>query len=71
MSSGPARIYGLEAPRIAVGAGANLVLLDTEASWKVKEEGFHSRSANSWLLGATLKGRVRATVAAGRLVHEA
>jgi dihydroorotase len=71
LSAGPARAYGLERPRIAVGAPANLVLLDTNASWKVAEAGFRSRSANSWLLGKTLKGKVRLTVAAGRVVHEA
>jgi dihydroorotase len=71
MSAGPAAIYGLEPPRIAVGARANLVLLDPEASWRVQEDAFRSRSANSWLLGETLRGRVRATVAAGRLVYEA
>ena len=51
MSAGPARAYGLEAPRIAVGAPANLALLDTAASWRVEEGGFRSRSVNSWLLG--------------------
>ena len=71
MSAGPARAYGLEPPKLAVGAPANLVLLDPRASWRVDESTFRSRSANSWLLGRTLKGRVRATVAAGRLVHEA
>jgi dihydroorotase len=71
MSAGPARIYGVEPPRIAVGATANLVLLDTEGSWRVEEDGFRSRSVNSWLLGETLRGRVRATLAAGRLVYEA
>ena len=30
MSAGPARIFGLDPPRIAVGAPANLVLLDPE-----------------------------------------
>jgi dihydroorotase len=70
MSSGPARSYGLERPRIAVGAPANLVLLDTAATWRVEEGGFRSRSANSWLLGQTLKGLVRLTVAAGKVVHE-
>jgi dihydroorotase len=70
MSAGPARVYGLERPRIAVGAPANLVLLDTAATWGVEESGFRSRSANSWLLGQTLKGRVRMTVAAGKVVHE-
>jgi dihydroorotase len=70
MSAGPARAFGLEPPRIAVGAPANLVLLDTESAWRVTEDGFRSRSANSWLLGQTLKGRVRMTVAAGRVVFE-
>jgi dihydroorotase len=70
MSAGPARAYGLETPRITVGAPANLVLLDTQASWQVAEDGFRSRSKNSWLIGEKLRGRVRATVAAGRLVHE-
>jgi dihydroorotase len=70
MSTGPAQAYGLERPRIAVGEPANLVLLDTAAEWKVEEAGFRSRSANSWLLGHTLKGQVRLTVAAGRVVHE-
>jgi dihydroorotase len=66
MSAGPARAYGLEPPRIAPGAPANLVLLNTEQTWRVQEDGFRSRSANSWLLGQTLRGQVRLTVAAGR-----
>jgi dihydroorotase len=70
MSAGPARIYGLEAPRIEPGAEANLVLIDTGARWRVTEDGFRSRSANSWLLGQELTGSVRLTVAAGRIVHE-
>ena len=71
MSAGPARIYGLEPPRIAVGAPANLVVLDLEATWCVAEDEFRSRSANSWLLGATLKGKVVQTVADGKLVYGA
>jgi dihydroorotase len=71
MSAGPARVYGLDEPRIAVGATANLVLLDLKASWRVGEDGFRSRSVNSWLLGETLKARVHATVAAGRVAFSA
>jgi dihydroorotase len=67
MSIGAARAYGLEEPRIAVGAKANLVLLDLNATWRVKEEDFRSRSSNSWLLGKTLRGKVRATIADGRI----
>jgi dihydroorotase len=71
MSAGPARAYGLEAPRIAVGARANLVLLDTGARWRVEAQAFRSRSVNSWLLGAELKGRVALTIADGRIAFEA
>jgi len=67
LSAGPARIYGLDEPRIAVGAAANLVLLDLNASYRIREDLFRSRSVNSWLLGQTVKGKVRATIAAGRL----
>jgi dihydroorotase len=71
MSAGPARIYGLEPPRVAVGAPANLVVLDLETTWSVAEDEFRSRSANSWLLGATLKGKVVKTVANGKLAYGA
>jgi dihydroorotase len=71
MSAGPARAYGLDEPRIEVGAPANLVLLDLNASYRITADAFRSRSVNSWLLGETVKGRVRATVAAGRLVYSA
>jgi len=70
MSAGPARSYGLEAPRIAVGSPANLVLLDLQASRRVDERDFRSRSANSWLLGETVRGQVRLTIAAGRVAFE-
>jgi dihydroorotase len=71
LSAGPARIYGLEPPRIAVGAPANLVVLDLEATWCVAEDEFRSRSANSWLLGSTLTGKVVQTVADGKIVFGA
>jgi dihydroorotase len=71
MSAGPARAYGLDEPRIAVGTPANLVLLDLKASYRITEETFRSRSVNSWLLGQTVKGAVRATIADGRLVFAA
>ena len=70
MSAGPAAIFGLERPRIVVGAQANLTLLDLAGSWRVKAESLRSRSTNSWLLGERLQSRVMLTMAAGRVVHE-
>jgi dihydroorotase-like cyclic amidohydrolase len=47
------------------------VLLDVDAAWRVEEAGFRSRSVNSWLLGETLTGQVRLTVADGRVAYAA
>jgi dihydroorotase len=71
LSAGPARIYGLDRPRIAAGARANLVLLDLDAAWRPDQASFRSKSANSWLLGQTLTGKVKLTMAAGRTAYEA
>ncbi len=70
LSAGPARIFGLERPRIVAGARANVVLLDLDGVTRVTENGFRSRSANSWLLGRTLKSRVALTVANGAVAFE-
>jgi dihydroorotase len=70
LSAGPARIFGLERPRIAAGAAANVVLLDLAGVTRVTENGFRSRSANSWLLGRALTSRVAMTIANGSVVHE-
>jgi dihydroorotase len=69
MTSGPAGIYGLPAPRIAAGEPANLALLDLRASRRIEADEFRSRSVNSWLLGERLTGKVTLTIAAGRVVH--
>lgn len=71
MSAGPARSFGLPVPRIAVGETANLVVLDLEKQWTVREAAFKSRSTNSWLIGANLTGAVVQTVADGRVVYSA
>ena len=71
MSAGAARALGLPEPRIEVGARANLVVLDLDAEWQVTEAGFRSLSANSWLLGETLRGHVVRTIADGREVFAA
>jgi len=69
MSAGPARVFGLDRPRIAVGAAANLTVLDLDREWTVSS--FKSRSRNSWLLGQTLMGAVRMTIAGGAVAFEA
>jgi dihydroorotase len=67
--SGGAEPFGFEVPRIAPGAQANLVLVDTEAEWEAGAEGWESRSDNSCFSGRRLRGRVLMTVAAGRVAY--
>jgi len=68
MSAGPARVFGLDRPRVATGARANLVLLDLDREWRV--ETFRSRSTNSWLIGETLRGGVVMTIANGTVAYQ-
>jgi dihydroorotase len=70
LSAGPAAIFGLDRPRIAIGARANLTLIDTSASWNVQPAQFRSRSINSWLIGEQLTSRIRLTIADGRTAYE-
>ena len=68
LSAGAATV-GLPVPRIAVGAPADLCLVDLEAEWEVGEAGYESRSENCCFAGRTLRGRVLATIAAGSVVY--
>ncbi len=68
LSAGPARAFGLPVPRVAVGEAANIAVLDLDQEWLVTQDVFRSRSVNSWLVGATLRGRVVRTIVGGREV---
>ncbi len=70
MSQAPAAIAGVEPPAIRPGAVADLCVVDPRLTWTVTADGFASRSANSAFLGRRLTGRVKLTVAAGRLAWE-
>jgi dihydroorotase len=67
MSQAPARIAGITPPTIAVGETANVCLVDPEARWVVDAAQLRSKSTNSAWLGQTLQGRVKLTLAGGRL----
>jgi len=75
MTAGPVRALGLDrhVPGIgtlAVGAPADVVLLDPDAEWTVDPARFASKGTNTPLAGATLRGTVVCTIAAGRIVQE-
>ena len=53
-------------PRARLG-GQRRPLSTSRAEWTVGEDGYESRSSNSWCEGETLTGRVLVTVAAGQV----
>jgi dihydroorotase len=67
--AGGAEPFGLERPTLAPGSEANVVLCDLAAEWTVGEEGYESRSENSWCAGRTLTGRVLMTLAGGQVAY--
>lgn len=68
MSENPARIGGLtcHGRPIAVGEPANLVLIDPEATWTVRDSDMVSLSRNTPFEGMQLSARVTGTLLRGR-----
>ncbi len=56
--------------RLEVGGVADLCVFDPEARWVVEPAALKSQGRNTPFIGYELKGRVRATVVAGVVVHE-
>ncbi len=70
-ATGPATgLAGVDFGGISVGAAADLCLFDPDEPWVVDRASLSSQGRNTPYLGRELVGRVRATIVAGRLVHE-
>lgn len=68
MSGAPAQLLGRKPGRIAVGEDADLVLFDPHVEWTCRGANFASRSKSTPFEGHVLKGRVRGTIKAGRVL---
>ena len=69
MSLNPARLYGLEAGKLAEGAPADLVILDPAGEFTAGP--YRSKAENSPFTGRSLRGKVCFTVCGGRIVYRA
>jgi dihydroorotase len=67
--AGGAAPFEVERPSLAPGSEANIALCDLSARWTVGEDGYESRSSNSWCAGKELTGRVLMTLAGGQVAY--
>jgi dihydroorotase len=71
LSTAPAKVFGLTKGTLAVGADADVTIVDQQEQWEVDPAKFRSKSRNTPFAGWKVKGRVRTTIVGGRVVFEA
>ena len=69
MSTNPARLLGIEAGTLCVGAAADIAIADLSREWVVDPEKSHSRSKNMIYKGRTLASKVVMTIQDGVVVY--
>jgi dihydroorotase len=73
LTIGPAAVLGdrfQELATLAEGTPADIVLFDPDEEWIVDAAQLFSKGKNTPLIGATLQGRVKLTIAAGEVAYD-
>ncbi|MDI6606022.1 MAG: dihydroorotase [Candidatus Omnitrophota bacterium] len=71
LSLNPARILKIDKGTLAVGADADLIVVNPDKEWVVQREGLVSKSKNSPFLGTRLSGVVEYTICGGKIAYKA
>ncbi len=66
----PAEVVGIQKGSLEKGAVADVVIFNPEATWAVDSKKFYSKSHNCPFEGWKLKGVVKATLVAGKVVYQ-
>lgn len=70
VTADPARVAGLDAGHLAVGAVADVVVFDPQARWLVEPAALASQGKHTPFIGYEMPGQVRATIVAGHVAFE-
>lgn len=70
LATAPAKAFSLDAGTLAVGAPADVAIVDQHRQWEVDPSRFRSKSRNTPFAGWKVKGRVMTTIVTGRVVFE-
>ena len=71
MTINPARILGIRKGTLAIGADADVTVIDPDVHWTVDPATFRSKSTNTPFAGWKLRGRADVVIVAGRVKHRA
>jgi dihydroorotase len=71
ITSDAARVLGVDAGHLTVGADADICIFDPERWWKVEPSALKSQGKNTPFSGIELKGKVTHTLVAGQVAYEA
>ncbi|MFS2004858.1 dihydroorotase [Duganella sp. CT11-25] len=70
ITSDAARVAGLDAGTLSVGAVADVCLFDPEAHWTVEASALASQGKHTPFLGYNLAGQVQTTIVAGHVAYQ-
>ena len=70
ITSDPARLLGIDAGHLAIGAEADVCIFDPACWWKVEPAALKSQGKNTPFSGHELKGRVTHTLVGGQIAYE-
>jgi dihydroorotase len=71
LTAAPARILGIDAPTLREGSRADLVLVNTEARYRIDPATMRTKSRNTPFAGHEVEGQVSLTMASGIVIFEA